>query len=69
MRLIKTVLFVGALVIASSGAYAQTIATNVGVNLGSPNYYANRQNTGLNSYDRARPVRVTVRARPRSYYV
>jgi hypothetical protein len=57
MKTIKTVLLVGALTIASSGAFAQTIAPNVGVDLGSPSYRAYQHDTALNAYDSADGVR------------
>jgi hypothetical protein len=57
MKTIKTALLVGALTIASSGAFAQTIAPNVGVDLGSPSYRAYQQDSALNAYDSADGVR------------
>jgi hypothetical protein len=57
MKTITTALLVGALTIASSGAFAQTIAPNGGVDLGSPSYRAYQQDSGLNAYDSADGVR------------
>jgi len=57
MKTIKAVLLVGALTIASSSAFAQTIAPNVGVDLGSPSYRAYQQDNALKAYDSADGVR------------
>ena len=48
MRSIKTALLVGALAIASSSAFAQTIVPNIGVDFGSPSYRAYQRDTRLN---------------------
>ena len=57
MKTINTALLVGALAIASSSAFAQTIAPDVGVNFGSPTYRAYQQDMALKSYDSAGGVR------------
>jgi hypothetical protein len=57
MKTIKTALLVGALAIASSSAFAQTIAPNIGVDFGSPGYRAYQRNTAMDSYDSAAGVR------------
>ncbi|HEY2754616.1 MAG TPA: hypothetical protein VGJ01_02600 [Pseudolabrys sp.] len=57
MKTIKTALLVGALAIASSSAFAQTIVPNIGVDFGSPSYRAYQRDTALNSYDSADGVR------------
>jgi hypothetical protein len=53
MKPIKTALLVGALTVASSSAFAQTIVPNVGVDFGSPSYQAYQRDIALNNYDRA----------------
>jgi hypothetical protein len=57
MKPIRTALLVGALAIASSSAFAQTIVPNTGVDFGSPSYRAYQRDSGLNSYDSADGVR------------
>lgn len=64
MTRIKTALIAGALTIASTGAFAQTMAPTAGVNFGSPAYEAYQARTdGMNSYASADRVRMpTTRA-------
>jgi hypothetical protein len=59
MTSIKISLMAGALVVASSSAFAQTIAPTIGVDFGSPNYRAYQQDTGLNSYASATRIQTT----------
>jgi hypothetical protein len=59
MTSIKTALLAGALAIASSSAFAQTIAPTTGVDFGSPAYRAYQQDTDLNSYASATRIQTT----------
>ncbi len=71
MNSIKTFLLAGALAIAGSTAFAQTMAPNIGVNFGSPNDDAYRADAGLNSYasvDRVRPAALVASQAPRSVW-
>lgn len=59
MTRIKTALIAGALTMASTGAFAQTMAPTTGVNFGSPAYEAYQARTdGMNSYASADRVRM-----------
>lgn len=66
----KIALIAGALTIASTGAFAQTMGPTAGVNFGSPEYEAYQARTnGMDSYASAHRVRTpTARAVPTSQW-